>query len=90
MVVLSLKRISKYLPKREELSFLVVLALPKASMIGLVAKICFSVSDISILVSWPPREFSEVVNSSTEAKYLMMYLADTVLPAPDSPLTTIV
>jgi len=26
-----------YFPKREELSFLVVLALPKASMMGLVA-----------------------------------------------------
>jgi len=33
-----------YLPKREELSFRVVFALPKASRIGLVASICLSIS----------------------------------------------
>lgn len=41
-------RTSMYFPKREELSFLVVFALPKASMIGLVAKICSSVSLIPL------------------------------------------
>ncbi|KAH3664626.1 hypothetical protein OGATHE_003441 [Ogataea polymorpha] len=72
-------RISRYLPNLDELSFLVVLALPKASMMGFVAKICFSVSDMSWLL-W---------SESTDAKYRMMYLADTVFPAPDSPETTI-
>lgn len=33
-----------YFPNRDELSFRVVFALPKASMIGLLAKICLSVS----------------------------------------------
>jgi len=33
-----------YLPNRDELSLRVVLALPNASMIGLVAKICSSTS----------------------------------------------
>lgn len=39
-----------YFPKREELSFLVVLALPKASMMGFVARICSSVSLIPLAV----------------------------------------
>lgn len=37
---------SIYFPNLELLSFLVVLALPKASMIGFVAKICSSTSVI--------------------------------------------
>lgn len=62
------------LPKRELLSFLVVLALPIASIIGLLARTFRSmfVSD-----SLPP----------TAAKYRMAYLALTVFPAPDSPDT---
>lgn len=35
---------SMYFPKRDELSFLVVFAFPKASMIGFVASICLSTS----------------------------------------------
>lgn len=38
------KRTSMYLPKRELLSLRVVLALPKASMIGLLARIWRSIS----------------------------------------------
>ena len=64
-----------YLPNLEELSFRVVLALPMASMIGEDARTLFST-----WVSW-----SEV--PPTVAKYLMAYLALTVLPAPDSPDT---
>lgn len=40
---------SMYLPNLDELSFRVVLAFPKASMIGLVARICRSVSDMPSL-----------------------------------------
>jgi hypothetical protein len=39
-----------YFPKRDELSLRVVLALPNASMIGLVARICSSTSDIPAAV----------------------------------------
>lgn len=39
-----------YLPNRDELSLRVVLALPNASMIGLVARICSSTSDIPAAV----------------------------------------
>lgn len=77
-----------YLPKRELLSFRVVLALPKASMIGLLARICLSVS-----LRFSPSDPEPVSirrrddeagrdGSSTEAKYRKMNLADTVFPAP--------
>jgi hypothetical protein len=77
-----------YLPKRELLSFLVVLALPKASMIGLLAKICLSVSlRFSESESFPVsarrrEEEAGREGSSTDAKYRKMNLADTVFPAP--------
>jgi hypothetical protein len=77
-----------YFPKRELLSFLVVLALPKASIIGLLAKICLSVSlrfseSESFPVSGRRREEEAGrEGSSTEAKYLRINLADTVFPAP--------
>src|SRR5277367_2659346 len=80
---------SMYFPNREELSFLVVFALPKASMMGLVAKICSSVWLIPPGVVPTFRRFG-FFGSSTVAKYLIMYFALTVFPAPDSPLTTIV
>jgi len=79
---------SMYLPKRELLSFLVVFAFPKASMIGLLAKICLSVSlrfSDSPLFSPPVRRRETDAGregSSTEAKYRKMNLADTVFPAP--------
>ena len=85
-------RISRYFPNRDELSFRVVLALPKASMMGLVARICCSVS-LMPLASLAPAaalRLPGLSGSSTVAKYRMMYLAETVLPAPDSPLTTMV
>ena len=83
----SSKTISRYLPKRDELSFRVVLALPKASMTGLVARIARSVS----LMTCDPGRLEDILSgSSTVAKYRMIYLADIVLPAPLSPLTTIV
>lgn len=44
MDVKTLALTSMYFPKRDELSLRVVLALPKASMIGFVARICSSVS----------------------------------------------
>jgi hypothetical protein len=67
------------------LSFLVVLAFPNASMIGLLARICFSVSLIPSSPS--PLSRLRVVDaglegSSTEAKYRNMNFADTVFPAP--------
>ena len=70
-----LKSISIYLPNLDELSFRVVFAFPMASMIGDEARTRFSIW-VSV---WevPP----------TVAKYLMAYLALTVLPAPDSPDT---
>jgi hypothetical protein len=81
-----------YFPNRDELSFLVVLAFPNASMMGLLAKICLSVSLIPSS-SQPPlalpsamrRRLDEeplLAGSSTEAKYRRMNLAETVLPAP--------
>lgn len=78
-----------YFPNREELSFLVVLAFPNASMMGFVANICSSVWLIPPGVVPTFRLFG-FFGSSTVAKYLIMYLALTVFPAPDSPLTTIV
>src|SRR3954447_26652051 len=86
MLVALSNMISMYFPKREELSFLVVLALPNASMIGFVARIA---SSVLLMASWP---FLTLVLSgdSLVAKYRMMYFALTVFPAPDSPETTIV
>jgi hypothetical protein len=81
-----------YFPNRDELSFLVVLAFPNASMMGLLAKICLSVSLIPsssqpplALLSAMRRRLDEeplLAGSSTEAKYRRMNLAETVLPAP--------
>lgn len=87
MSVCLLNMISMYLPKREELSLRVVLALPKASMMGLVARIC---SSVSLIESILPLRLPGLSGDSRVAKYLIMYLALTVLPAPDSPETTMV
>jgi len=70
-----------YFPKRDELSFLVVLALPNASRTGLVARICLSTSLASsketLVFPFPPAE-----GGLTEAMYRMMNFADSVFPAP--------
>lgn len=79
---------SMYFPNRELLSFLVVLALPNASMIGLLARICLSVSlkfspsDVLPVSVRRRDEDAGREGSSTDAKYRRMNLADTVLPAP--------
>lgn len=75
-------KISMYFPNRDELSFRVVFALPNASMIGFVARICCSVSLIPLLSLFPPLRLPGRVGSSTVAKYLMMNFAETVFPAP--------
>lgn len=63
------------LTKREELLFLVVLALPKASKIGLACKICCSrVPDPDL--------------PATVARYWITFFVFSVFPAPDSPLFT--
>merc|ERR1712173_131070 len=65
------------LPKREELSFLTVLALPQASRTGLVATI-FSSREASPSFLLPEEQMV--------AKYEMTFLVFSVLPAPDSPV----
>lgn len=61
------------MPKREELSLRVVLALPKASSTGLVfSSLFFTALTFSVL-------------PETAATYCMIFFDDSVLPAPDSP-----
>lgn len=75
-----------YFPKRDELSFRVVLALPIASMIGLEASTLFSIEPVDDAVdddSFP----GDTVPVAMDAKYRIANFADTVLPAPDSPET---
>ena len=70
--------ISMNFPKREELSFRVVHALPKASSSGLDSSTLTSTERSSCnapSAEWPPMK----------ARYFMMSLAVSVLPAPDSP-----
>lgn len=70
-----------YFPNRDELSLRVVLALPKASRAGFVARICLSTSLASsketLVLPFPPAE-----GGFTEAMYRMINLADSVFPAP--------
>ena len=54
------------IPNREELSFLVVLAFPMASIMGLLANTLFSIFEESV--------------PAIEAKYLIANLAETVFP----------
>jgi hypothetical protein len=63
-----------YLPKRDELSFLVVLALPKASKMGFVAKICRSISLESSRDNLVFDLFVEF-GGFTDARYRMMNFA---------------
>ena len=74
------KMISMYLPKRDELSFRVVLALPIASITGFEARILASICVSPSSVPGAPQ---------TVARYRIANLALTVLPAPDSPDTMI-
>ena len=67
------------LTKREELSFRAVLALPKASKIGLVCTIWSSSDAFLAEPFFSPR-------APTKAKYEMTFFVFSVLPAPDSPL----
>jgi hypothetical protein len=60
-----------YLPKREELSLRVVLALPKDSRIGFVARICRSTSLASSALLTLVLEGSEL----TDARYLIRSFA---------------
>ena len=70
-----LKKIWVYLPNREELSLRTVVALPKLSSSGDASKIC-SVTKLE----------AECDDLLTAAKYCMINLVDSVLPAPLSPL----
>ncbi|OMH83582.1 hypothetical protein AX774_g2910 [Zancudomyces culisetae] len=74
-----------YFPNLDELSFLVVLAFPNDSNIGFVANIICSVLLISL-----PDPLTSPPSSCAVAKYLIIYFALTVFPAPDSPDTIIV
>jgi hypothetical protein len=73
-----------YLPKREELSFRVVFALPNASRMGLVARICFS---ISLDSSNENLDFDFEFESGglTEARYRIMNFAYNGINRPRSP-----
>lgn len=63
-----------YFPNRDELSFLVVFALPKASKTGFVANICRSTSLDSSREDFVLPLLLEL-GGLTEAKYRMIYLA---------------
>jgi len=69
-------------PKRDELLFRTVCALPKASRMGLALNICCDRFE-----NWRAPDFamgdSEV---ATAARYWMTFFVFSVLPAPDSPL----
>ena len=67
-----------YLPNRDELSFRLVLALPKAS------RIAFDLSNMFLTRSTSDRPLALVV----AAIYFMMIFEVSVLPAPDSPEMT--
>jgi hypothetical protein len=73
---LGTKASSMYLPNRDELSFLRVRALPKASRMGPDSKTCCRMSEVA----------GDGVASWRAAKYRSRWLVDSVLPAPLSPL----
>lgn len=69
-------------PKRDELLFRTVCALPKASRIGFARRICSE-----RLERLRPPDFGRGVSEfATAARYWMTFLVFSVLPAPDSPL----
>eukprot|EP00962_Isochrysis_galbana_P061533 scaffold39323_cov180-Isochrysis_galbana.AAC.1 len=77
------KRSDSSLPNREELWLRVVFALPKASSRTLEAD--SSACSASPTRAEPPRPAAP---AEAEMKKERMILADSVLPAPDSPLIT--
>lgn len=89
------KLISVYFPKRLLLSFLVVFAFPIACrgpppQVG-DSETCEPHPRHTSVIGLDARTLSStralLPDLLTTAKYLMAYRADTVLPAPDSPLT---
>ena len=73
-------------PKREELLFRTVCAFPNASRIGFARKICSERFE-----SCRPPDFALGVSEvATAARYCMTFFVFSVLPAPDSPLHTVV
>ena len=71
-------------PNRDELSFLIVVAFPKASNKGLLSKIRCTIVEVEVVVvgSRAGADDSEIV-----AKCCKHILTVSVLPAPDSPDT---
>jgi len=63
-----------YFPKRDELSLRVVFAFPNASSIGLVARICLSISLESSKENFV-FDFALESGGFTDARYRMMNLA---------------
>lgn len=83
-----LKKICVYLPKRDELSLRTVVALPKLSSSGEASRICSVTRDDDEREADPADE--ELPPGTlllfTAARYCMMSLVASVLPAPLSPL----
>jgi hypothetical protein len=87
-LVFLLIKILRYLPNLEELSFLIVLAFPNASRIGL-----------HLIIIYSTLTFSPELDEETEISFLFIleiavknfkaYLAFSVFPAPLSPEITI-
>ena len=92
----------KFITKREELLFRVVLALPYASRTGFVETICSSklglfeslyikITDL-FLKSTKYKVYTSIccflgaLAAATKAKYWITFFVFSVLPAPDSPL----
>lgn len=69
-------------PKRDELLFLTVCALPKASRIGFARSICCESAEKCL----EPERAYGVSEVATAARYCMTFLVFSVFPAPDSPL----
>ncbi len=77
-----LNSIRMNLPKRDELLFRTVCALPNASSIGLALRICCERFE-----NWRVGGFEPIASDvATAARYWITFLVFSVLPAPDSPL----
>ena len=71
-------------PNLEELLFLTVWALPKASRMGLARNICWD----KLASCLAPDLALGVSDVATAARYWMTFFVFSVFPAPDSPLET--